>query len=164
MGAPYEPYRVANFFLQKSPVTQMQLQKLIYFAHGWHLALTGEPLIDEAIEAWKYGPVVPSLHSEFTRFGARPITDLAYSDIPWLGRNRSVPKRDLDAREVLNSVWVEYGTHSAWELSAMTHRSGSPWSDAHRRNPDVRRPVIADSLMEKYFRTLGGIDAGQDLS
>src|SRR5215467_7486621 len=78
----YPAKAVANEFLylakeERRPVTPMQLLKLVYFAHGWYLALTGERLIDERVEAWKYGPVVPSIYHEFKRFGNEPITEYA---------------------------------------------------------------------------------------
>ena len=58
-GVPYNAIAVANYFIDKAkadgvPLTHMKLQKLIYFAHGWHLALYGEPLIDEEIQAWEF--------------------------------------------------------------------------------------------------------------
>jgi len=56
------------------PLTQIDIQKLVYFAHGWYLALQKQPLIDETILAWKYGPVVRSLYDEFREFGSNPIT------------------------------------------------------------------------------------------
>ena len=57
----YQPLTISNYFIQKlhetgSPVTAMKLIKLVYIAHGWHLALeNGKSLISEAVMAWKYG-------------------------------------------------------------------------------------------------------------
>ena len=71
---------VANEFLQlqdKNPgsshIDPMKLQKLIYYAHSWSLAVYGEPLIEEDIEAWSWGPVVRSVYLEFKDFGSKPI-------------------------------------------------------------------------------------------
>ena len=78
---PYSSEKIANFFLglaQKEQVelTPLKLQKLLYFAHGWHLVLDsdGDPLLDEDIEAWKYGPVVPSIYHKFKEFRNNPET------------------------------------------------------------------------------------------
>jgi len=57
-----------------SDVTPMKLQKLVYYAHGWWFGATGEPLIEEQIEAWQYGPVVPSLYEATKNFGNQSIT------------------------------------------------------------------------------------------
>ncbi len=55
--------QVANWFIERAAqegeyLTQLKLQKLVYMAHGWNLALLGKPLISENIEAWKWGPVI----------------------------------------------------------------------------------------------------------
>lgn len=47
---------IANFFIQKGmedrkPVDQMKIQKLVYFAHGWSLAIANKALLNEAVEA-----------------------------------------------------------------------------------------------------------------
>jgi len=60
------PLAVANYFIKKSQddgiaVTPMQLVKLVYIAHGWHLGLHHSQLLTESIQAWKYGPVIPSV-------------------------------------------------------------------------------------------------------
>ena len=62
MRARYTAQAIANFFLWQEQITQMKLHKLLYYAAGWHLGFTGEPLFDEDIEAWQYGPVVPSIY------------------------------------------------------------------------------------------------------
>lgn len=91
MPAPYESKAIANFFLQRQRLTQVRLHKLVYFAHGWHLGLNRGPLLDEAIQAWRYGPVVPSLYEEFnsgqSRLTALPLASQVGA--PW--RRRSIP-------------------------------------------------------------------------
>ena len=144
---PYSPGTVANEFLERAvrdggpSVTPMQLQKLVYIAHGWHLATASRPLIDEPIEAWKYGPVVPSLFHEFKRFGGAEITKLAYEPVevesdPSAEREFAeivvdtpfIPDENRHAGELLDWVWKKYGRMSGWELSMLTHAPKSPWS------------------------------------
>ena len=110
---------VAKFFLaQQNPeagelVSHLKLQKLCYYAQGVYLARYGEALFPEAIEAWKYGPVVADLYPtyrEYGRYVIDPPTDFdptAYDD------------RTL---HLLNEVWQSYGQFSAWKLAEMTHR------------------------------------------
>ena len=67
---PFSAAAVANEFLHLAhrddrPITPLKMQKLVYFAHGWHLAITGAPLISEPIQAWQYGPVISSLYQIF---------------------------------------------------------------------------------------------------
>ena len=54
----------------------MHLQKLVYLAHGWTLAVTGDPLVEDRFEAWDYGPVIRKLYDALRSFGSGPITRL----------------------------------------------------------------------------------------
>ncbi|MGZ0189059.1 MAG: Panacea domain-containing protein, partial [Alphaproteobacteria bacterium] len=54
----------------------MQLQKLLYFCHGWNLEIRGEPLVADSFQAWQYGPVHPSVYREFRYFGSADIVAL----------------------------------------------------------------------------------------
>ncbi len=74
----YSPKSIANYFIDLAKVsgdklTPMKLQKLVYYAMGWFAGYTGKPLVDEAVEAWQYGPVFSSLYHEFKQFGSGPI-------------------------------------------------------------------------------------------
>ena len=73
----YNPIIIANYFLSKYGVdyniTPMKLVKLVYIAHGWHLGITNNALIDENPEAWKYGPVIPRVYHTFKKFGKNPV-------------------------------------------------------------------------------------------
>src|SRR5258708_36262190 len=120
MSAPYSALAVANYFLglakaNRVTLDPMKLQKLIYFAHGWHLALyDGEPLINEEIQAWQYGPVVQSVYHEFKQFGADPITKLA-TDIDVASGEIVTPRIPMDDTQtmgLLNKIWEIYGTYT----------------------------------------------------
>ena len=60
MGPLYRASDIANYFLDRAQqgdaITQMKVQKLVYFAHWWHLGITKNPLIRYQVEAWSYGP------------------------------------------------------------------------------------------------------------
>lgn len=69
---------VANAFLMLSKnngvlLNQMQLQKLVYIAHGWNLAIYNSPLTEDEIIATDYGPIYPKLQKALTRYGADPV-------------------------------------------------------------------------------------------
>ncbi|MDQ3330433.1 MAG: DUF4065 domain-containing protein [Planctomycetota bacterium] len=127
---PFTSKAIANFFLDLAAddpdgLSPMKLQKLVYFAHGWHLAITGKPLINEQIEAWKYGPVIQSLFHEFKEFGAERIDRCARD---WKGNVPKVAKNSGNhfVQALLRKVWREYGKFSATKLSNMTHQPGTP--------------------------------------
>ena len=82
LAEPCSSKAVANYFLDIAErdgktLNPMKLQKLVYIAHGWHLAIRRRPLIRESVEAWKYGPVIADLYHEFKKFGNMPITERA---------------------------------------------------------------------------------------
>lgn len=73
---------LANFLIdlaqaEGQTLDPMKLQKLVYYAHGWYAGYTGERLINEEVEAWPYGPVIPSLYDEFKRYGSGKIASKA---------------------------------------------------------------------------------------
>lgn len=78
----YDSRTIANHFIalaeiEGRTITPMTIQKLVYLAHGWSLGLFDEPLIDDTVEAWEYGPVIPSLYNAFKKYGNNPITQFA---------------------------------------------------------------------------------------
>ena len=164
MPAPYSAKAIANYFLDhrkkfklQVPITQMKLHKLVYFAHGWHLALTGKPLIDETLQAWDYGPVVPSLYHEFKHFRSRDITEPAMDLLPLEGSKFKVfvpivEPDDQYTRDLLERIIKVYGKFTALQLSAMTHEPSSPWSVARAKNPGVNFVGITNEDLRTYFR------------
>ncbi|MDI9348484.1 MAG: DUF4065 domain-containing protein [Candidatus Symbiobacter sp.] len=160
---PYPAASIANYFLDKAandtdrqdPITPMKLQKLIYFAHGWHLGLFGRPLIKEDFEAWDYGPVVPNLYQQFKQYGKGAVTSKAFDD----NKNESAPPKDERTRNLLKTIWDNYGHMDAMRLSRMTHADGSPWDDALGTLPSgqkviIRNKLIPDEKIRKYFKSL----------
>lgn len=119
---------IANFFIRKSlkekkPITQIKLQKLIYFAHGFYLALKERPLVGEKIEAWQYGPVVPSVYHKFKKWGNNTIKEVLVEN----GDNLIIHEEDL---EFLDLVWHKFSHYSAAQLVELSHEKDGPWSKA----------------------------------
>src|ERR1051325_4377939 len=140
---------IANQFIERAKrdgvsLTNMQLQKLVYIAHGWALALLDHGLIYEPVEAWQWGPVIPSLYHSLSQYGSGEVT----SPIPISGARRINPADDT----LLESVWKSYGRMSGLTLSAITHRKNTPWS----RTVKVfgLRSIIRDSYIRNYYRQL----------
>lgn len=153
----YPAKAIANFFIIKGladdkPVDHLKLQKLVYFAHGWNLALYDEPLILERVQAWKFGPVIPSVYHAFKDNGDQPIESPAYEDN---GQEQYIPRVDRNdflTRELLNKIWQVYSKYNGLQLSDMTHKKGTPWdtvwSESHRSIP------IPNQLIKSYFQAL----------
>jgi uncharacterized phage-associated protein len=166
----YRAAAIANELLDLSnqagrKITQIEIQKLVYFAHGWNLALRDQPLIGEMVEAWQYGPVVRSLYDAFKKFGSEPITEKAVSwrmsaDGRFLNEIPSIqsetPADDVFARALVRSIWQKYGTLAPFKLVEITHLPDSPWRQALEQN----KTYIPNESIQAYFKTL--IPQGQN--
>ena len=164
---------VANYFLKHAEaqgvrMSPMKLQKLVYYANGWHLALKDEPLIDEQVEAWAYGPVIRSLYREFRSYGNHDITSKGsyYRSVRSPdGRLSSelitpvLSKENPDgkfATALLDRIWDIYGKYTAVQLSNRTHEEGTPWKQVfdHYKGVLPKGTDIPTDLMKSYFRNL----------
>ncbi|MCP4660494.1 MAG: SocA family protein [bacterium] len=145
-------YYVRKGVLSRRPVDPMKLQKLIYFAHGWHLAIHGRPLINERVEAWPYGPVVPSIYHRVKAHGAGPIDFPIFQSVD--GINEPPQVADPDTLALLDKVWEVYGGCSSVELSRMSHDPDGPWYrtwNDHAGRGAIRGVDIPDSEIRRYF-------------
>lgn len=156
MPTMYNPIAVANYFIGKAfgegaNITPMQAIKLVYIAHGWHLALTSNPLIGESVEAWKFGPVIPSVYHAFKKYGRSPIMSAAStigSICPTVD--------DEEQTKLLDVVWDLYKNLSGEQLSALTHKEGSPWYRVweDERGKNIRNAAIPNLTIKEYYSNL----------
>lgn len=158
---------IANALIQRgidhgAPLTQMKLQKLVYFAHGWHMALCNTPLVDEEFQAWRYGPVIPSVYHKFKSFGTLGI------DLPGLeyvclenGDFQWVPPPIQDqtgtVSSLLDKIWDVFGKYSGGQLSDMMRAEGSPWRLMRDRYGDIQDIPMSNNLIKNYFVELAGL-------
>lgn len=119
----YDSRVIANWFIDRAnergeTLTPMQLIKLVYIAHGWMLGLHHRSLIQDEVQAWQYGPVIPKLYNSVRKHRSQPVTEPI-----------AVSTRELDplARSIVDQVYDIYGHFSGAALSRMTHASGTPW-------------------------------------
>ena len=160
----YRSASIANEFLDLASqsgrrLTQIDIQKLVYFAHGWHLAYTDKPLIGELFEPWKYGPVVRTLYDAFRRFGSDAITakatswqtDDAGTIIEVVPSIRSIePQSDAEAISLVGEVWRIYGALAPFKLVEATHVQDGPWAQAFTAN----QTYISNESILAYFKRL----------
>lgn len=166
---PYYPApAIANAFLERhgglGRFTQMQLQKLSYFAHGWNLAVNGMPLVDEQFQAWDYGPVSPKLYDHTKYFGsapiARAITEGDDDKVTFFLLNKrlsgAVYRADLSPAElaVIDRVHARYGKMSAFQMSELTHQPGTPWHRSYVRGENRQIP---NEMIAAHYRELGTV-------
>ena len=172
----YGALAIANYFLERArllgeSLDQLKVEELVYLANGEHIATKGEPLIDEQVEAWRYGPVIPSLHHAFHPPGDPPVdVPASYLIPPGLGETSpdaieevvptidtaTAPDHDF-VRALLDRVWQIYGRYTGIELSNMTHEPGSPWDQVNKKYGGhiPKHTDIPVELIRKHFLELG---------
>ena len=134
---------VANYFLLKSDpeigdiISNLKLQKLVYYGQGFHLAMFDKTLFDEEIEAWEHGPVVRQLYQKYKKHGAGAITKPSKFN-PDIFTKKQV--------SLLDEIYLVIGQYSAWKLRNLTH-SEPPWIKARKGDGTI----LADE-MKRYFK------------
>lgn len=162
---PDRSVAIANSFLDISGalgrVTQMQLQKLVYFSHGWNLAISGQPLCTDNVEAWDYGPVFRDLYDHAKYFGKDPVTRRIRPDDDtalrfFIDQNNIAPfnaELTQQEREIIQNVWDRYAHLNAFEMSNLTHMPETPWYKVY--NGNGRGALIPNPLIHQHFVALG---------
>ena len=140
----YKATEIANWFLSYNDylreiededtdyISNLKLQKLLYYAQGSYLSIYDKPLFKESIEAWRHGPVVDSVYQKYKKFGSSGIDEFDKSDI------------DKETESLLKEVYKIFGKYSAWGLREMTHQE-DPWKET-----DINQ-VISNEKIKKYF-------------
>lgn len=152
---------IANEFIRLAQgegraLTQMQLQKLVYIAHGWNLAINGEPLTYDAPKAWDYGPVYKELWAALRPFGrsgvSREIRNAEFAPGVFHDHPNEPAKAKLTAAEkgVIGRVYQEYGKFHAFQLSALTHQEGTPWTRVYASG-EGKYDDIEPELIKEHF-------------
>jgi len=150
---------LSNIILQEAErlgidVYATTLLKVLYFAHGWHLAISGEPLVAQPFEAWQFGPVVRVVYDQIKNSNRRPI-DIRLSAFSAAALQSVEAQCELKhaSFDLLISVLRAYSHLHPYTLSDMTHEADSPWSKVWLRSTQGLTPGarIENSEIRKYF-------------
>jgi uncharacterized phage-associated protein len=141
---------VARYILSRrqakgDAVTPMQLIKLVYIAQGYMLGQYGRPLFNEAVQAWEYGPVVPSVYHAVKNYRSSPVVGISQFF------DSSVPFDDAE-RHVLDYVADAYGGVDGLTLSNATHQPGTPWTTTWQ--VAGQNAPISNDLIENFYRRI----------
>lgn len=154
---------VANYFIdlaqkEGKPIHLLGLVKRVYIAHGFSLALLGRGLLDsrfDKVEAWRYGPVIPSVYHSFKQYKNSPI-NTGTVVMEWDAIKKEpifdtpvLTKEDEIA--VVKMVWQRYSAFTDGELVDLTHKKGSPWDICFEEGKNIEIP---DPLTELYYKRL----------
>lgn len=173
---PYPAVAVANAFIDigkqnnANDLTPMKLQKLVYFAHGWNLGATGAPLINEQVEAWRYGPVVRSIYEVAKQFGNSHIgsylsTMVLTPDGNWVMVPQLLGEQESQGvKPLLNWIWSQYGHYSGIQLSNMTHEPETPWKKTVDETPgflSLNKDIDTDIIKDYFSQKLRSLTSAQ---
>lgn len=166
MVSPYSASAIANFFIKKNKseptdFTHLKIQKLLFFAQGWFMANYNMPLFNESFEAWRHGPVVRSIYNALHGSGDSTIdneittTFMTEDGKPYFGTPQVLPE-DTAAINFLEKFWKVYAPIHAFQLSTMSHATGSPWHNIYTAYGGCLPfgVVIDDSDIKEYFVSL----------
>lgn len=160
MSAPYDVLDVCRYIIKYSAkrqeaVSNLKLQKVLYFIQASFLVETGSVCFDDRIEAWDFGPVVPRAYHYFKKYGGLniPAKEGIYyyaDDDIWQTRqiifeDRIISDKDKKRIEIIVRDLAKY---PAYFLVEVTHRQ-SPWKDAYRR---FENNVIENQAIREYFK------------
>ncbi|MGE7601299.1 Panacea domain-containing protein [Peribacillus sp. NPDC097675] len=139
--------RVALYFLYRSihggnfSITHLKLQKLVYYAQAWSMALRERRLFQENLEAWLHGPVSRDLYREYREYGSNVIEPITQLDF-------EIDSNDLG---ILEGVWELYGKYDGKYLETLTHQE-DPWKNAWKKG--MNSDIDINDMQEYYGRLL----------
>ncbi|QPL46476.1 SocA family protein [Halomonas sp. A40-4] len=142
--------QIANYLIAKasssdgehSKLSNLKLQKLLYYVQGFHTVLLKRPAFDDRMEAWMHGPVVPSAYHYYKAYGngqIPPAMPLEEVDI------------DDQTAELVDEVFNVYAQHSAWHLRNLSHEE-DPWMN--RFDSEIGSSEIKIEDLEEFFPSL----------
>ena len=142
---------VARYFIDLSvestpyAITPLKLQKLLYYAQGFHLINTGERLFRAELEAWVHGPVVREIYFEYKEFGYHTITSK-----PFINKDLFLETPLLTDGEMatIEEVWEHFGDLDGKTLEELTHQE-DPWLNTEI-NDEIDIELIREYFEEQY--------------
>jgi uncharacterized phage-associated protein len=160
--AGFDGRAIANYILdycekRGRDVTNLGLQKIVFFCHVWSLIRLNAPLIRHQFEAWEHGPVLPYLYREFKKHDRTPITSRAIGIDPISGE-LTTSRCELDdaTEKLLGGVIEFYSQLSAGQLVEMSHVKGGPWENVWNHDGKINPGMRIDNqkIIEFYSRAI----------
>jgi len=123
---------------EREGITNLKLQKVLYFVQAYYLAKIGKPLFSDKIEAWEYGPVIPSVYRKYKANRSDPIIN-----------EKDKSSLSDEDKKVVKKVWDSFGGYSASRLVDIAH-AHTPWKEA---NESVTK-IISHKALKEYYAPL----------
>ena len=156
---------IANEFIRLAAkhgrkLDQLQLQALIYIAHGWCLAIHGQPLTGDRPEASKFGPVYRRLADALAKYGRQPISQqITMSEpLPNVDRSNGLDSNasdlDISERDLIREIFEHYGAFESPQLSALTRKGNAPWKAVFADGAGLARDISHNLVRAQFVEFL----------
>jgi uncharacterized phage-associated protein len=150
---------IANEFLMLAnkdniDVSNLKLMKICYIAQGLSLSILKKPAFLDSIEAWQYGPVIPSIYHEFKRFRSEPIRNYRSSELDANFELKESELNDSQLKKIVQLTWNLYGNMSAQVLVDLTHQQGTPWFATFSERENIINNVLIKQYYDKFIINL----------
>ena len=130
-------YVVTFCFKRGNPISNLQLQKILYYIQGYSLALRDEEAFDEEIVAWQYGPVIKAVYDFFSIYAAMPIENSFRIEI-----------EDQEFEKMIRVIALDKMNIPVWKLVEQTHNE-APWK--YTTELFGMGSVIPKEYIRRYF-------------
>ena len=163
MNEEYDVLDIARYIINECNekgiiISNLKLQKLLYFVQGYTFAFEGHRCFSNVIQAWDYGPVCPDAYHEFKRYGAMNIpTVKTYTECSIENHKIKIETKtynplmvDAKTREIIDAIIDNYGKYSATTLVEITHGQ-TPWEKTYYNHPMEKNVIISEELIRRYF-------------
>lgn len=140
----YHANDIANYIISKcendgAPISNLQLQKILYYVQREYVKITGNRLFLDKIEAWQFGPVIPDVYYTYAVFGGTPIRS---SD----GNCNSI---DTSATEIIDPIIEKKRELNPWALVEDTHKPGGAWDLTYQNGSGNRQEIPLELIRTK---------------
>lgn len=127
------------------PISNLQLQKILYYIQYESLKKTNNCIFYDDIEAWQFGPVVPNVYYYFCNFGAMPINLKFenYKDII----------TDSQTLNLVNCVVDRQREQNPWDMVKETHKDNGPWYLTFKNGAGIGKVIYVD-LIREYIKKI----------
>lgn len=148
IGTEYSAMEIAEYAVNRRyrldmPISNLQLQKILYFLQVIYASKTDKLLFADQFEAWPYGPVIRDVYVEFSDCGGFPIKRAFYVEI------------EEPLRSFLDAGVDTLAGKSPWELVSVSHAEGSPW-DVIYNQKGLHKGVIPNELIIQCASEVSG--------
>ncbi|NWN45732.1 Panacea domain-containing protein [Candidatus Phytoplasma pruni] len=149
-------FQVANYIIEEchkkniNDLTNLKLQKLVYYARAHHLVLTKkqEKLVDYNFEAWDFGPVIPQLFQKIRQY-VKPHKNITHT-IPLTEKELTNEPLTPQQKTSIDHIIFKYGRKTGQVLSLLTHNE-SPWYDVWEPDKAYSESIITDEAIYQYY-------------